>query len=394
MNKRELSSESDDSDLVKLCSFLLPEVQRIVNDRRVSENSPIRPLLEEILRHDGILPVLREFSQAIQYPSVRRTHLSGKLNTEFSRTLVSFFNKSIEDDGKTVRDYLRNKPANNSSHYPVIRSASRPPSKYIGAAVVPPSRPIKSALSISKKPIPSLLETSQMPPLKDRRIYFLKRHETSDVPYLAQTEFPEFITAGEEKFFQMCPFAGFAFDVKRIGMFSDPDDKAIYDPESTRIKKRCIGKAKIVYLANLIDSTYFHEIRGSQSPHVIRILCGWSIEKIWLNTRTWVLFVDGKSFEERISSEAELDEVCMLGSFLGANTEGTALLRKRYRNHRSKEYNGNSTKTGNSLVNKRALQSGISPVDEAQSKRLRGNDYVADEAQNVTSDLGWRHRDD
>lgn len=50
--------------------------------------------------------------------------------------------------------------------------------------------------------------------------------------------------------------------------------------------------------------------------------------------------------------------------------------------------------TGNSLVNKRALQSGISPVDEAQSKRLRGNDYVADEAQNVTSDLGWRHRDD
>lgn len=157
MNKRELSSESDDSDLVNLCSFLLPEVQRIVNDRRVSENSPIRPLLEEILRHDGILPVLREFSQAIQYPSVRRTHLSGKSNTEFSRTLVSFFNKSIQDDGKTVRDYLGNKPANNSSRYPVIRSASRPPSKYIGAAVVPPSRPIKSVLSISKKPIPSLL---------------------------------------------------------------------------------------------------------------------------------------------------------------------------------------------------------------------------------------------
>ncbi|TGO43591.1 hypothetical protein BOTNAR_1825g00010 [Botryotinia narcissicola] len=382
MNKRGLSSGSNDSDLVKLCSFLLPEVQRIVNDRWVSENSPIRPLLEDILRHDGIIPVLREFPQAIQYPSVRRTHPSGESSTEFSRSLVPTFNESIEDDEKTVRDYLGNKPANNGSHYPVIRTASRPPSKYIGATVIPPSRPIESDLDTSKKPIPSTSDISQIPPLKDRRIYFLKRHETSDVPYLAQTEFPEFVTVGEEKFFQMCPFAGFAFDVKRIGMFSDPDDKAIFDPESTRNKKRCIGKAKIVYLAKLIDSTYFREIRGSPSPYVIRILCGWSTEKIWLNTRTWVLFVDGKSFEGWISSEAELDEVCMLGSSLGANTEGTAILRKRYRNHRSKEYKINST------------TSGVSPMDEAQSKRLRGNDYVADEVQNVTSDLGWRHRDD
>ncbi|KAF5874686.1 uncharacterized protein Bfra_004701 [Botrytis fragariae] len=233
-----------------------------------------------------------------------------------------------------------------------------------------------------------------MPPLKDRRIYFLKRHETLDVPYLAQTEFPEFITVGEERFFQMCPFAGFAFNGKRIGMLSDPDDKAIYDPEYTRNKKRCIGKAKIIYLATLIDSTYFHAIRGSQSPYVIRILCGWSIEKIWLNTRTWVLLVDGKSFEERISSEAELDEVCMLGSFFGANIEGIALLWKRYRNHRLKEYHSHSIETGDSLVNKRALRSGLSPVDEAQSKRIRENDYVADEVQNVISDLGWRHRDD
>ncbi|TGO44907.1 hypothetical protein BCON_0445g00010 [Botryotinia convoluta] len=190
-------------------------------------------------------------------------------------------------------------------------------------------------------------DISQMPPLKDRRIYFLERHETLDVPYLTQTELPEFITVGEEKFFQICPFAGFAINVKRIGMFSDPDDNAIYDPEYTRNKKRCISKAKIICLANLIDSTYFHEIRGSQSPYVIRILCGWGIEKIWLNTRTWVLFVDEKSFKERISSEAELDEVCMLGSFLGANTEGTALPRKRHRNHRLKEYHSYSTKTGN-----------------------------------------------
>ncbi|TGO31533.1 hypothetical protein BHYA_0551g00010 [Botrytis hyacinthi] len=158
MNKRELSSESDDSDLVNLCSFLLPDVQRIVNDRRVSESSPIRPLLEDILRLDGIIPVLRKFSQAIQYPSVRRIHPSGESNTEFPRTLVSTFNNSIEDDGKTVRDYLRNKPANNSSHYPVIRQAGRPSSKYIGAAVVPPSRPIKPVLNTSKKPIPSTFQ--------------------------------------------------------------------------------------------------------------------------------------------------------------------------------------------------------------------------------------------
>ncbi|TGO82131.1 hypothetical protein BPOR_0913g00030 [Botrytis porri] len=346
MNKRKLSSKSDDSDLVNLCSFLLPEVQKIVNDRRVSENSPIRPLLEDILRHDGIIPVPREFSQATQYPSVRRLHPCGLPNTEFSKASVSSLNKSIAEDGKTVRDYLRNKPANNSSRYPVNQTVSRLPSKYIGAAVIPPPRPIKPVLNTSKKPIPSTSDIPQMPPLKDRRIYFLKRHETSDVPYLAQTEFPEFVTVGEEKFFQMCPFAGFAFNVKRIGMFSDPDDKAIYDPEYTQNKKRCIGKAKIIYLTNLIDSTYFHKIRGSQSPYVIRILCGWSIEKIWLNTRTWVLFVDGKSFEERISSEAELDEVCMLGSFLGANTEETAFLRKRYRNHRLKERHSHSIETG------------------------------------------------
>ncbi|TGO44908.1 hypothetical protein BCON_0445g00020 [Botryotinia convoluta] len=155
MNKRKLSSESDDSDLVKLCSFLLPEVQKIVNDRRVSENSPIRPLLEDILRHDGIIPVLREFSQAAQYPSVRRAHPSGVPDTEFSRTLVSTSNKSTEEDGKTVRDYLRNKPANNRSHYPVIQAASRLPSKYTGAAVVPPPRSIKSVLNTSKRPISS-----------------------------------------------------------------------------------------------------------------------------------------------------------------------------------------------------------------------------------------------
>ncbi|KAF7956481.1 hypothetical protein EAE96_003820 [Botrytis aclada] len=394
MNERKLSSEPGDSDLVMLCSFLLPEIQEGVKNRRVSENSPIRPLLEDILRNEGILPVLREFSQATKYPSVRKTHPSRAPNTEFSKAAVSPFNKSIEKDGKIVRDYLQNKPANNSSHYPATQTTSSLPYKYFAPAVVPPPRPSRSVLNTPKKPIPSTSDISQMPRLKDRRIYFLKRHETSDVPYLAQTEFPDFITVGEEKFFQMCPFAGFAFNVKRIGMFSDPDDKAIYDPEFTRSKKKCIGKAKIIYLANLIDSTYFHEIRGSQSPYVIRILCAWSIEKIWLITRTWVLFVDGKSFEERISSEAELDEVCMLGNFLGANTEVTGLLRKRYRNHKLKELHDNSAKTGNCLENKRALQSDTSSVDEASSKKSRGNDYVANDVQNVTSDLGWRHRDD
>ncbi|TEY49392.1 hypothetical protein BOTCAL_0287g00170 [Botryotinia calthae] len=393
MAMRRLSLEPGDSDFVSLCSVLLPEIQKIVKDRRVLENSPVRPLLEDLLRHDGILPVLRELTKATKYPSVRRAHPSGIPNTKLSRALISTFNKSIEQDEITVQDYVRNKPVSNRNHYPAIQTANRLSSSYVGATVVPPPRPIQSVPKTSRNPIPSTSEILQMPPLKDRRIYFLKTHETSDVPYLAQIDFPEFITVGEEKFFQMCPFAGFAFDVKRTGMFSDPYDNAIYDPESTRNRKRCIGKAKIIYLANLIDSTYFREIRGSQSSYVIRILCGWNIEKIWLNTRTWVLFVNGKSFEERISSVAELDEVCMLGNFLGANTEGTGLLRKWYHNHKLKEHHGNSSITGNSLANKRALQSDILPVEEEQSKRHRGNDYVADDVQNVTSDLGWRHRD-
>ncbi|KAK8907488.1 hypothetical protein QC760_004741 [Botrytis cinerea] len=395
MAMRNLSLEPNDSDFVGLCSVLLPEIQKIVKDRRVSEDSPVRPFLEDILRHDGTLPVLRELTKVTKYPSVRRAHPDRIPSTNLSRALVSTFNKSIEKDEITAQDYVRNKRLNNKNHYPAIQTTNRLSSSYVGATiVVPPPRPIQSVPKTSKKPIPSISEILQMPPLKDRRVYFLKRHETSDVPYLAQTEFPEFITVGEEKFFQMCPFAGFAFDVKRIGIFSDPDDKAIYDPESTRNRKSCIGKAKIIYLANLIDSTYFREIRGSQSSYLTRILCGWSIEKIWLNTRTWVLFVDGKSFEERISSAAELDEVCMLGNFLGANKEATGLLRKWYRNHKLKDHHGNSSITGNSLANKRALQSDILPVEEEQSKRHRGNDYVADDVQNVTSDLGWRHRDD
>lgn len=157
MAMRNLSLEPNDSDFVGLCSVLLPEIQKIVKDRRVSEDSPVRPFLEDILRHDGTLPVLRELTKVTKYPSVRRAHPDRIPSTNLSRALVSTFNKSIEKDEITAQDYVRNKRLNNKNHYPAIQTTNRLSSSYVGATiVVPPPRPIQSVPKTSKKPIPSI----------------------------------------------------------------------------------------------------------------------------------------------------------------------------------------------------------------------------------------------
>lgn len=155
MAMRNLSLEPDESDFVDLCSVLLPEIQKIVKDRRVSENSPVRPFLEDILRHDGTLPVLRELTKVTKYPSIRRAHPSEIPSTKLSRALVSTFNKSIEQDETTVQDYVRNKPANNRNYYPAIQTTNRHSSSYPATTGLPPPRPIHPVPKTSRKPIPS-----------------------------------------------------------------------------------------------------------------------------------------------------------------------------------------------------------------------------------------------
>lgn len=93
----------------------------------------------------------------------------------------------------------------------------------------------------------------------------LKHHETSDLPYVVQGDaFPQKIWANEDILMKGCQVIRMAYTTKCLGNSEDPDDDAIYDPNTTRMEaKKCLREAKMVYLPNLIASSY----RSIEKPY-------------------------------------------------------------------------------------------------------------------------------
>ncbi|ESZ90620.1 hypothetical protein SBOR_8993 [Sclerotinia borealis F-4128] len=394
MDRKRFVSESDDSDIIKLCSVLLPEIERIVKDRRVPEGSQIRILTRDLLQSDGTISVLRELTQATRFPLDRKTHPKGVASTEVSKALVSLFNQNVQEGNTMVRDVQCYRSTTRGNRHPTDGNAHRRNPKNVGATTFR-----RSVTSSASKVVPVKPSFPPILPPPDRRVYFLQGHEKSDMPYLAQSDFPPWVTVCEERLFYICPLIRFAFEAKRIGRLSDPEDRALYDPETTSKRKRCIAQSKIVYLSEFIASSYLRTEDYACYKYNLQILDGWTGEKLWLHTMTWVLFVDDRHYIERIASESALDELCMLGNFLGASKPVTAGLRNSYRvyNVRSKckglAGSSDQPDTATSLANKASSQSYLSPADEPARKRIRDNWYVADDVQNDIRDLGWRLRD-
>ncbi|KAJ8064043.1 hypothetical protein OCU04_007884 [Sclerotinia nivalis] len=377
----------DDDDIFNLCVMLLPEIQRIVKTGKVPRESTIRQALRGMLRGDGVVPVIRSFATKDYLISYRGAHPESVKANKLTRAVVNLYNEDVQK-----RDIMNfRKP-----------SFPQPPKSTSGEAqssgkVTTPNEPSLNH-SNSVKPAPSgtsiagaapreeFLYTSskKIPielPLNERRVYFMKHHETSDIPYLAQNNFPERIVVSEIVVMKECPFVRSAFDSKDTGKFVDSDDTAIYDPAKTANRKRCLRQAKIIYLADLIDSSF-----GRASKHYDS-LSDWQADKLWKNTKSWVMFLRRDDFSENISCNIELDELCIFGTFLGAKNNAIAALRERYKAHKNR-----------AMAEKLHPRPAMLPAEEPQRKKVsperktRQNDYAANEAQNDMLGIGWTYR--
>lgn len=122
--------------------------------------------------------------------------------------------------------------------------------------------------------------------LSPGRVVLLKHHETSDLPYVVQGDaFPQKIWANEDILMKGCPFIRTAYTTKCLGNFEDSDDDAIYDPNTTRMEaKKCLREAKMVYLPNLIASSYRSIEKPYHFPGDLSVVESWHNDKLWKDT--------------------------------------------------------------------------------------------------------------
>lgn len=205
-----------------------------------------------------------------------------------------------------------------------------------------------------------------------------------------QDNFPDHIRIPEDVLLKACPFIRSAFGAKDIGRFSDPDDTCLYDPAYTSNRKRCIRQTKLVYIADLISSSYGHTAQHYHSLSDLKRIDSWPKGKLWKHTKSWVMFLRNNDFSERISSNDELDELCMIAAFFGAKNNATTALRNVYQAQKER------------LTKEKAHpRPALLPQIEPDKKKLspervvRQNEYVTNEPWNDMVDTtGWRSRDD
>ncbi|TGO72399.1 hypothetical protein BELL_0458g00020 [Botrytis elliptica] len=227
-------------------------------------------------------------------------------------------------------------------------------------------------------------------PLNERIVFIMKEHETSDEPYLTQSDFPEYISISEEVLMRACPFIRAAFSYKDMGKFDDPGDICIYDPAFTAHRKRCVAQRKLVYLSDLVHSSFRGTAKHLHSVYDLKKIDKWTADTFWKHTKSWILFLRGNDFSENISSTAEMDEVCMLAAFLGAKNNATTALRNTYQHQKDRATREKLHPRPQTLLKDEPGRK-RSPPERA----VRKSDYVANDTSNeMLGNTGWRSRDD
>ncbi|TEY49381.1 hypothetical protein BOTCAL_0287g00050 [Botryotinia calthae] len=348
----------DDGDVYKICVMFLPQMQRIVEIEMVPCDGIVQQTLRGFLCGHGIVPVLRELASKDDSEPGVRAHPKGTGSTKLTSALVELFNENaLLGEGMDFCHSLRD---------PEKEKAMR----------------IKFILGSGSVPV-------QLP-LKERDVFFMESHETDDRPYLMQDNFPDHIRIPEDVLLKACPFIRSAFGAKDIGKFADPDDTCLYDPAYTSNRKRCIRQTKLVYIADLIASSFGRTAQHYHSLSDLKQIDSWPKEKLWKHTKSWVIFLRKNDFSERISSNHELDELCTLAAFFGAKNNATTALRNMYQAQKERL-----------IREKTHPRPALLPQVEPERKKLspdRGfqqSDCVTNGPWNdMVGTTGWRSRDD
>ncbi|KAM0313856.1 hypothetical protein ACHAO8_005102 [Botrytis cinerea] len=347
----------DDGDVYKICVMFLPQMQRIVETGMVPCDGIIQQTLRGFLCGHGIVPVIRELASKDDSEPGERAHPKGTGSSKLTSALVKLFNENaLLGEGVDFCHSLRDPEKEKAMRIEFIPGGS----------------------------VPVQL------PLKERDVLFIESHETDDRPYLIQDNFPDYIRISEDVLLKACPFIHSAFSAKDIGKFADPDDTCLYDPAYTSNRKRCIRQAKLVYIADLIASSYGRTAQDYHSLSDSKKIDSWPKEKLWKHTKSWVMFLRNNDFSERISSNHELDELCMLAAFFGAKNNATTALRNVYQAQKERL-----------IREKTHPRPVLLPKEEPERKRLspervaRQSDYAPSEICNeMLGTTGWRSRDD
>ncbi|THV46049.1 hypothetical protein BGAL_0422g00070 [Botrytis galanthina] len=348
----------DHGDVYRICVMFLPQMQRIVETGIVPCDGIVQQTLRGFLCGHGIVPVLRELASKDDSEPGERPHPKATGCTKLTTALVELFNENaLLGEGMDFCHSLRDPEKEKAMRIEFIPGSSNVPVQL---------------------------------PLKERDVFFMESHETDDRPYLMQDNFPDHIRIPEDVLLKACPFIRSAFGAKDIGRFSDPDDTCLYDPAYTSNRKRCIRQTKLVYIADLISSSYGHTAQHYHSLSDLKRIDSWPKEKLWKHTKSWIMFLRNNDFSERISSNDELDELCMLAAFFGAKNNATTALRNVYQAQEER------------LTKEKAHpRPALLPQIEPDKKKLspervvRQNEYVTNEPWNdMVGTTGWRSRDD
>ncbi|KAF7956470.1 hypothetical protein EAE96_003811 [Botrytis aclada] len=347
----------DDGDVYKICVMFLPQMQKIVETGIVPCGGIVQQTLRGFLCGCGIVPVLRELASRNDYEPGKRPHPKEAGRTRLTTALVELFNENaLLGEGMDFCHSLRDPEKEKTMRIEFVPGSS----------------------------VPVQL------PLKKRDVFFMESHEAGDRPYLLQDDFPDHIRIPEDVLFKACPFICSAFVSKDIGKFSDPDDTSLYDPAYTSNRKRCIRQTKLVYIADLITSSFGRTAQHYHSLSDFEQIDSWSKEKLWKHTKSWVLFLRQNDFSERVSSNAELDELCMLAAYFGAKNDATTALRNMCQAQKERL-----------IREKTHPRPALQPQAESERKKLsleravRKSDYVKNKLCNdMVGTTGWHSRDD
>ncbi|KAF5874699.1 uncharacterized protein Bfra_004714sa [Botrytis fragariae] len=269
-------------------------MQRIVETGIVPCDGIVQQTLRGFLCGHGIVPALRELASKDDYEPRARPHPKDTGSKKLTTALVELFKENaLLGEGMDFCHSLQD------------------PEK-------------EKALRIEFVPGSNVLVQL---PLKERDVFFMESQGTDDRPYLTQDNFPDHIGIPEDVLLEACPFIRSAFGAKDIGKFVYPDDTCLYDPAYTSNRKRCIRDTELVYIADLIASSYGRTAQHYHSLSDLKQIDSWPKEKLWEHTKSWAIFLRENHFSERISSNDELDELCMLAAFFEAKNNATTALR-------------------------------------------------------------------
>ncbi|TGO47280.1 hypothetical protein BCON_0285g00040 [Botryotinia convoluta] len=179
--KNKSDNKPNDEDVLGLCKILLPELQEIIKKGVVPHDSILHSVLRNTLCTVGVVPVIRSLTAQDNPESAEMAHPKGITVTKLTTAVVDLFNENI------VRRSVINQLPESSSH-----SSEPIDDKGRTLAMIESQKHMRLEFLVTSTKVPVEL------PLNERMVFIMKEHETSDEPYLAQSDFPEYISISEE----------------------------------------------------------------------------------------------------------------------------------------------------------------------------------------------------